>query len=203
MAEFCGASVEVEGVHNLPRRPHAAVVAANHMSALETLVLTSMLIPFTDHTFVVKESLLHYPGFGPLIREIRSIPVRRARAREDLAVMMEAGVQRLTSGISVVVFPQSTRRPVFDPRDFNSIAVKLAGRAGVPIVPLALRTDFQEEGRIAKDFGRLHPERPLRFEFGPPVRVEGTGRDAQARVIGFIEERLRRWGVPVAGPLSA
>jgi 1-acyl-sn-glycerol-3-phosphate acyltransferase len=103
----------------------------------------------------------------------------------------------LQAGISVTVFPQSTRSPYLDVEEMNTLGAKLAGMAGVPMVPLALATDFQGNGRLFKDFGRIDCRRPIRFEFGPPVPVEGHGREAHERVVAFIAERLKAWGVPV------
>jgi hypothetical protein len=49
--------------------------------------------------------------------------------------MMDGGLARLKQGISIVVFPQTTRMVDFDASQFNSIGVKLAKKAGVPVVP--------------------------------------------------------------------
>ena len=58
--------------------------------------------------------------------------------------VLEGGKQRLQKGISIIVFPQTTRTVRFEPENFNSIGVKLAQRAKVPIIPLALRTDAKQ-----------------------------------------------------------
>jgi len=95
------------------------------------------------------------------------------------------------------VFPQRTRAPVWKPGEFNSIAIKLAKRAGVPVVPLAVRTDFWSTGKLVKDIGAIHPDRPVRVAFGDPLAITGNGREAQAAVIEFITARMQAWGVPI------
>ena len=94
---------------------------------------------------------------------------------------------------SVILFPQAKRSPVFDPAHFNTLGVKLARKAGVPIIPLALKTDFWGTGKIVKDFGPLDPARTIHVEFGQPLSITGSGKEEHAQVVRFIQERLERW----------
>ena len=97
-----------------------------------------------------------------------------------------------------MVFPQATRQVRFDPGAFNTLATKLAARAGVPVVPIALKTDFVGVGRLIKEFGRVDRQKPIHIRFGPPLPVTGTGRETQAQVVDFISASLREWGGEVA-----
>ena len=72
--------------------------------------------------------------------------------------------------------------------------VKLASRAGIPVIPVAVKTDFQSNGKFIKDMGHVYPEKALYFKFGEPVAVEGKGRQAHQQVIEFISENLTAWG---------
>lgn len=196
LAESCGAEVELNGVEHV-RDNVPAVFVANHMGSFETLVVGGFIMPFGDVTFVLKESLLRYPVFKHLIRGINPVTVGRINPRDDLQSVLTVGVERLKSGISVVVFPQATRSPVFDMHKFNSIGVKLARKAGVPLVPLAVKTDFVATGRIHKDFGKVDSSRPVRFRFGPPVTVSDRPKETHRRTMDFIAGCLEEWGMPV------
>ena len=94
-------------------------------------------------------------------------------------------------GISVVVFPQATRMVEFDAAGFNTLAEKLAGRAGVPVVPLALRTDFFRPGRWVRDMGPVDPARPVHVRFGPAVATDARGHGSHEALVGFITACLR------------
>jgi 1-acyl-sn-glycerol-3-phosphate acyltransferase len=122
------------------------------------------------------------------------VVVERKNPRADLAAVLEGGEARLRQGTSIVVFPQSTRSLSLDPALFNSIGVKLAKRAGAPVVPLALKTDAWGMGALIKDFGRISPLLPVRFAFGEPLSVTGNGKAEHAAVCAFIGEHLRNWG---------
>ena len=93
----------------------------------------------------------------------------------------------------MIVFPQSTRTKTFDREQFNSIGIKLAKSAGVPVVPMALKTDFLENGKIIRDLGGIVPERDVRFEFGPAMEIEGNGQLQQQAVEDFIAAAFERW----------
>ncbi len=188
--ESVGVRVTIEGTGNFVRREPPCVFAANHMSILETFVLPGIIQPHREVTFVAKKELLAYPFFGPVLASRRPIAVSRENPREDLETVLREGEKRLRAGISVVVFPQSTRMESFDPARFNSLGVKLARRAGVEVVPVALRTGAWGTGRWLRDFGRISTRVPVRMDFGEPIPVRGSGREAQAQLVEFISRRL-------------
>ncbi|MBM4163184.1 MAG: 1-acyl-sn-glycerol-3-phosphate acyltransferase [Lentisphaerae bacterium] len=197
-AEKMGAVITVEGFDALRDVRGPVVYAANHMSMLETLLLPAALLAHSPLSIVLKRSLLSYPVFGAPLRRIQPITVTRRSARDDLRTVLETGRLRLEAGRSVLLFPQATRRSVFQAEQFNSMGDKLARAAGVPLVPVALKTDFQGIGRVLKDFGMVDPARPIRFALGPALSDTLAKGERHRRCVAFIEERLRAWGMPVA-----
>ncbi len=191
--ENVGIRFEITGMANINRFEGPAVFIANHMSTLETMVLPSIIQPLKETTFVVKESLLTMPLFGHVMRSRDPVVVGRVNAREDLKTVLEEGGKKLKAGRSIIVFPQSTRSVVFDPAEFNSLGIKLASRSGVPVVPLALKTDAWGIGRHVKEFGPVDRTKKVHFAFGEPMRVEGRGGEEHEKVVRFIQERLKEW----------
>jgi 1-acyl-sn-glycerol-3-phosphate acyltransferase len=155
------------------------------MSILETLILPSVTLAFSDVTFIIKDELRHYPIIG------------RVMKGDDLKIVLNEGHNRIRQGCSVVIFPQATRSRVFDEAIFNTLGVKLARKAGVPVVPIALKTDFHGNGRWIKDIGPINPNLALYFKFGKPLPVTGNGQATQQRVVEFITQNLKQWGAEV------
>lgn len=174
------------------------VVVGNHMSTLETFLLPGIIQPRNAFTFVVKQALVQMPVFRHVMRSRDPIVVGRSNPRDDFRIMLEEGSARLQQGISIVVFPQTTRTTTFNPAQFNSIGVKLARKAKVPVIPLALRSDAWGQGKWIKDAGRIDPERPVHMVFGEPIHVTGQGREAHEQVVAFIRQHFQEWGLPVA-----
>jgi 1-acyl-sn-glycerol-3-phosphate acyltransferase len=197
--EAAGVQFEISGLDHVANLDGPCVFIGNHMSTLETFILPVLLLPYTRATFVVKQSLLDYPVFGHVMRSRDPIAVGRANAREDLQAVLEGGVERLRRGLSMIIFPQTTRTPRFDPAEFNSIGVKLAKKAAVPVIPIALKTDAWGNGRLLKDFGRIDPSKRVHLAFGPPMWLKDRGGDEHRAIIRFISAKLAEWGGSVAG----
>ncbi len=192
--ESAGVRFDIAGLEHVAALEGPCVFIGNHMSTLETFILPVILLPFTKVTFVVKQSLMDYPVFGHVMRSRDPIAVGRTNAREDLKAVLEGGADRLGKGISLVIFPQTTRVPEFDPKEFNTIGIKLAKRSDVPVIPFALKTDAWGNGRLVKDFGRIDPSRAAHFAFGAPLRVAQQGAAEHQEIIRFIVSKLRAWG---------
>jgi 1-acyl-sn-glycerol-3-phosphate acyltransferase len=170
---------------------------ANHMSMSETFILPGIMLPYTDVCTVIKESLIRYPVFGIVMQATVPIVVQRADPRADLKEVLTSGEAMLRSGRSVLIFPQATRSVEFIPAEFNSLGAKLAAKGGVPLSPVALRTDYHGIGRRFRDFGPVDMTRPAHFAFGTPIPVVGNGRAAHEQAVTFIREKVKEWGVPV------
>ncbi len=193
--EQVGVKVEISGIENVVGQSGPVVFIGNHMSMMETVVLPVILQPIKPITFVVKDSLLAYPVFQHVMRSRNPIAVSRTNPRQDLKVVMAEGQERLQKGISVVVFPQTTRSYSFSANEMSSIGVKLAKKAGVPVIPVAIKTDCWQNGLWIKDCGRLDTRKTAHFAFGKPItKVLGKGDEEQAVVNAFIARKLQMWG---------
>jgi 1-acyl-sn-glycerol-3-phosphate acyltransferase len=193
--EAVGLIVEITGTDSFRSLDGPCVFIANHMSSLETFVLPTIISSFKDATFVVKQSLVDYPVFRYVMRSRDPITVGRSNPRDDLKAVLEGGTSRLKAGRSIIIFPQTTRTQVFDPEAFNTIGIKLAKKAGVPVVPIALKTDAWGNGSILKDYGKIDPALRVHFAFGKPMLIRDRGVEEHAQIIDFISGKLKEWAV--------
>ncbi|MBN2029663.1 1-acyl-sn-glycerol-3-phosphate acyltransferase [bacterium] len=191
--ESLGVQFEIENFDAFRNLNTPCVFVGNHMSTLETFIFPAIIQPYKENTFIVKQSLSKYPVFKNVLMTIDPIFVSRENPREDLATVLEEGVRRLKENISVVVFPQTTRTVAPTLQKFNTIGIKLAKRAGVPIVPFALRTDAWGNGRLIKDFGKIDPRKPVYIHFGDPILISGNGKKEHEQILQFITNKLNMW----------
>jgi 1-acyl-sn-glycerol-3-phosphate acyltransferase len=194
LIEKCGGRFHLSGMENIASDPEPVLFIGNHMSTLETMILPGVISPLRKVTFVVKESLVKHPLFGDVMRSRNPIVVGRTDPRKDFEAVMNGGMELLSKGISIIIFPQSTRSVEFRPDDFNSLGVKLAKKAGVKVVPVALKTDFWGNGKFIKELGPIDRHKPIYIKFGEPFPVTGSGKEENQKIVGFIQSSLKDWG---------
>ncbi len=191
--ESVGVNVDIENLSSIRNLKSPCVFVCNHMSALETFILPCIIQPYRNVTFVIKKSLIDYPVFKHVMISRDPIVVGRVNPRDDFKKVMKGGKKRLDHNISVIIFPQTTRSNSLDEKKFNTIGIKLAKYANVPVIPVALQADAWGVGRIIKDAGKIDPQKPVKFSFGKPVFVSGNGKEEHRITYDFIRNKLRSW----------
>jgi 1-acyl-sn-glycerol-3-phosphate acyltransferase len=196
--ERCGARFQIEGLDKIRAASGPLVFVSNHMSTLETLVLPGLICPLKPVTYVVKRKLLGGFFWGPIMRSRDPIAVSRTDPRADLEIVLREGTERLAKGISVIIFPQGTRTAVWRREGFNSLGIKLALRAGVSVMPVAVKTDYWGSSGLFRGFGPIHRDRIVHIEFGDPLALTGRGKAEHELCLDFVESRLRDWGAAMS-----
>ncbi|MDQ7908529.1 lysophospholipid acyltransferase family protein [Phytohabitans sp. ZYX-F-186] len=156
----------VTGLDQLPASG-GAILAANHLSVADQLFL-GILTP-RHIAFWAKAEYFRSRGTrGHLTRHVvtalGAIPVERGGGRAALTAF-DAAAPVLRSGGLVAVFPEGTRSP--DGRLYRGRTgvVRLAHKAGVPIIPVGIRgTD-----RLRPPGARFPRRQPISVEFGAAV----------------------------------
>ncbi|MCA0267876.1 MAG: 1-acyl-sn-glycerol-3-phosphate acyltransferase [Bacteroidetes bacterium] len=191
--------IRIEGTYPAdPRNPY--VVVSNHQSNAD-IPLVSRL-PW-EMKWVGKAELFRLPLVGWFMRVSDDIPVDRDSQRSRATVLIRA-MEVLRQHCSVMFFPEGTRSRDGLLLPFNDGAFRLAVKAQVPILPLALdgTTDA-----LPKGGWRFGPPSDIRLAVLEPIPTEGlTVADVPAlrdRVVALIAEQLAAWrGVPVAAVLA-
>ncbi len=129
-----GARLTVCGAENLSRH-RVAVYASNHTSYMDTPVIFASL-PF-QFRILAKKELWSIPFIGWYLARSGQIPINTESAHTTLS-SLGAGVKALRSGMPLFVFPEGSRTPDGELKEFLAGAAFLAIRAQVPVVPIAL-----------------------------------------------------------------
>ena len=127
-----GIRVEIIGAENIPRE--ACIVISNHQSAWETVGLQQLFYPCV---FVLKQELLKIPFFGWGLSAVKMIAIDRDTSKKALKKVTDQGVDRLASGISVVIFPEGTRADAHTLLPFQIGGAYLASKTDALVVPVA------------------------------------------------------------------
>jgi 1-acyl-sn-glycerol-3-phosphate acyltransferase len=165
-------------------RGRSFVIVANHESFCDILVLLANL-PMQVR-FLAKRSVFRVPVLGWSIAAAGFIPVdREDRTRGSETV--EAALDRLSGGRSVVVFPEETRTSTGDLLPFKRGAAHLALRSGLPILPIALAGTFQ----VLKRESLLITPGPVAMSVGNPIEVSGRSPREREAVTRTARDEVR------------
>ena len=124
--------LRVVGVEHVPKEG-AGVVVSNHRSMIDPFVVS-----YGAHrlvSFMAKEELFGVFFVGLLIRKLGGFPVDRSR--QD-ASSLRVALSVLKGGELLGMFPEGTRSTTGEMLEMRTGAVRLAAKAGVPIIPAAV-----------------------------------------------------------------
>jgi 1-acyl-sn-glycerol-3-phosphate acyltransferase len=176
----CGVKVKVEGLEKIA--PNGSYVfASNHLSYMDTpVVLANIPVQFR---FLAKRGLFQIPLLGTHLARAGHIPVPRDDARAAVKTMVTAAQVIRERGISLLIFPEGGRSPDGELASFKEGAAYIAIRAGVPLVPIALKGTYE-----ILPFGSSHVRGgPVVMRIGDPIPTD----QVQLRDRGQITDQLR------------
>lgn len=123
----------VKGLENIPEGP--CVFVSNHQAIFDVFLMYSYINK--RFGFIAKKEIAGYPFIGFWIKAVHSVFMDRSSIKEGMKSINE-GVERIRQGYSLVIFPEGTRSLSSEMAPFHRGSMKLAVKAGAPIVPLTL-----------------------------------------------------------------
>lgn len=162
-----GSRVEVVGSENVPQGP--VLFVANHQSYFDIPVFMVHAPKFV--AFIAKVELEKIPVLSWWMKKMGCLFMDRKDLRQSLRIILE-GIESLKAGQSMVIFPEGTRGKNGEMADFKPGSLKLAVKAGVPIVPVTLKDTykvFEANNRIRKS--------KITMYFHEPIDVTTLDRD--------------------------
>lgn len=159
----CNLRYEVEGQENIPDEP--VVIFCKHQSAWETLATQEI---FPPQAWLLKRELLWIPFFGWGLAMLEPIAIDRGAGRAAVKQLVAQGKERLKQGRWVIIFPEGTRVPAGQHKEFRPGGAILSEKSGAPVLP------------VAHNAGHYWPKRSflkkpgvIRLVIGEPINTDG------------------------------
>ena len=147
----CGVRYVVHGRENLIGNP--AVFLSKHQSSWETI---AFMLVLPKQSFVLKKELLDIPILGFGLKSMEPISIDRSRGRNALRDVIAQGLERLSRGRSVTIFPEGSRIPPGQRGRYQKSGAQLAINANVPVIPIAHNSGvFWQHGAFRKFPGTI------------------------------------------------
>lgn len=127
-------SVEIQGLENL-ERGKATVFAANHQSALDAFLFA--MLGHVNFKCTFKQAIAFYPGFGQAFLMAGHVVVKRGDKKSAIKVIAKCK-DWLRRGVSILFFPEGTRKVQGMLGDFKSGAFRVASDTGVSVTPVTI-----------------------------------------------------------------
>lgn len=177
-----GARLEVTGVENIPATG-PFLLLCNHQSATDP-ILAQAYCPRRVHT-MTKSTQFGHPVFRWLIPRLHGFPTRRYRVDPQA---VRVALRRLAEGEGVGVYAEGERTWDGRLQPLRSGTVRLALKAGVPVVPCGITGSYDLWPRWSRRPRRAR----VAVRYGPPIRWDSHDRkpDREAALPDAIR-RLR------------
>ncbi len=172
--------VRVRFIDLEPDQKMPCVFVANHRSLSDGFLMAYLPIETVQ---VLNIWPAHMPVMGTLATKGEYLKVREMPFEE----FMEAGAKLLSVGCSIIAFPEGTRSGSRKLGPFHGSSFRLAQRAGVSVVPIAIagNEDIPHKGSLL-----LHPGR-ITFTKLPAIKPEEHGGMSPYQLKNLARDRIR------------
>ena len=184
---FLGVRVQVSGMEHLPLgQTGSAILLSKHQSALETLLLPTLI----SHplAFVFKRELLRIPFFGWSMARLDMIHIDRESRAQALKQVVSQGKALLEQGVWIILFPEGTRIERGQQGTYQTAGTRLAVQAGAPVIPIAVAL-----GKCWPRKGFVKYPGVVQVSIGRPIASVGREpKELMREVEAWIEAEMRR-----------
>jgi len=177
-----GLNLTVMGKENIPDGP--CLFVGNHQSDFDIPVILSNMKIITGA--VAKKEMGKIPILSYWMRQIHCVFMDRENPREALKAISQ-GVENLKNGYSMLIFPEGTRSKSNKMGEFKKGSMRLAIKAGVPIVPVTLFDTYKvmegNNGKIKKANAKLIIDKP--------IYLDGMSKEEKANISEVVQNIIQ------------
>ena len=177
-----GSTIKVTGADNIPK-DQAVLIVSNHQGHMDNLIIVGFIdIP---KGFVSIVSVLKYPIVSIWMKYINSIFIDRDNLRQTYACI-EEGVRILKQGHSMTIFPEGKVSDCDTVGEFKKGCLKLAIKAGVPILPVTIKGSY----KIMSKYGKGIKAAAVECIISKPVITAGLTKDEEKKLIDVVRDAI-------------
>lgn len=180
-----GTKVKVEGQEKIPT-DRAVLYVGNHRSYFD-IVISYRLLPSVTG-YVAKKEMNKIPLLRLWMRYIHCLFLDRSNVKEGLKTIL-AGVEEIKSGHSMWIFPEGTRNRGEEGTmlDFKEGSLKMADKAGCPVVPVAIA----HSADILENHFPFIRRTTVTVRFGDPIDLKTLSREEKKLAGSYTRTKIQ------------
>ena len=181
---FSGIKKKVIGVERIPK-DESVLFIFNHRGFFD-IILAYYTVPVLS-SFVSKKEIAKVPGLRLWMRNIKCVFLDRENPREGIKAILK-GIENIQRGTSMFISPEGTRNSGEGLLPFKPGSLKMAEKAGCPIVPVAITNS-------EKAFENHLPwikSTQMTIEYGEPIYIHELSKEARAQLLEISREKVLR-----------
>ena len=181
---FSGIKKKVIGVERIPK-DEAVLFIFNHRGFFD-IILAYYTVPVLS-SFVSKKEIAKVPGLRLWMRNIKCVFLDRENPREGIKAILK-GIENIQRGTSMFISPEGTRNSGEGLLPFKPGSLKMAEKAGCPIVPVAItNSDKAFENHLP-----WIKSTQMTIEYGEPIYIHELPKEARAELLEISREKVLR-----------
>ncbi|MEC9094165.1 MAG: lysophospholipid acyltransferase family protein [Planctomycetota bacterium] len=158
----------------------AVLICSNHQSHLDPILVGNSSPRYVS--FVARESLFKLKWFGWIIAALGAFPINRESGLSGV----KKTLKRLKNGEMVLIFPEGTRTPDGEIKEFKPGFCAIARRAKVPIVPVAIEGAYDAWPKSSW----FPTPCPIHLKVGEPIGVERVAQLSDQDLTQLVQEAV-------------
>ena len=181
---FSGIKKKVVGVERIPK-DESVLFIFNHRGFFD-IILAYYTVPVLS-SFVSKKEIAKVPGLRLWMRNIKCVFLDRENPREGIKAILK-GIENIQRGTSMFISPEGTRNSGEGLLPFKPGSLKMAEKAGCPIVPVAItNSDKAFENHLP-----WIKSTQMTIEYGEPIYIHELSKEARAELLEISREKVLR-----------
>jgi 1-acyl-sn-glycerol-3-phosphate acyltransferase len=181
LVKLAGVSVVTTGEEKIPSG--AVLFVSNHQGNFDI----PLLLGYIDKpkAFIAKVELLKFPMIRNWMMHMKCVFMDRSDIRQSLKVINQA-TEYLKEGYSMAIFPEGTRSKGKAMGEFKPGSMKLAFKAGIPIVPITIRGSY----KIMEQNGFMIKPTHVEIAIHDPVLTTGLTKEQAAEIPDRVRDTI-------------
>ncbi len=177
-----GSTIDILDLEKIPAGP--VLFVSNHQSNFDIPLIMGFVNK--PKSYIAKIELANLPLISSWMKVGKCVFIDRNNPRQSLKTINE-GIEILKSGHSMVIFPEGTRSKGPTMQDFKKGSLRLATKAGVPIVPVTISGSYNI---MEANNGKIKPAN-VKITVGDPIYTKGLTKEEENGLSDKVYEIIK------------